>query len=119
MYRAYRPERGALGLDAVLFDDFDASRRHRASDFLDWDPEDRSEFLGDGFAVPFARSEDDISRRSGRDRGEWPAHDLAMAFDLDLADRDPDGEVVEVVPLAADDERASRQELAGLRLLRH
>src|SRR5207247_7272128 len=114
MYRAYRPERGALGLDAVLFDDFDASRRHRASDFLDWDPEDRSEFLGDGFAVPFARSEDDISRRSGRDRGEWPAHDLAMAFDLDLADRDADGEGGEGVARAAEHEGDRGPALRGL-----
>src|SRR5216117_1220941 len=119
MYRAYRPEGGALGLDAVLFDDFDASRRHRASDFLDRDPEDRSEFPGDRLAVPLARREEEIPGGPGRDRGDGPAHDFAVAFDLDLADCNPDGQVMDVVPLAADDERPTRQELAGLRLLRH
>src|SRR2546427_12751681 len=101
MYRAYRLERGALRLDAVSFDDFDASRRHRPSDLLDRDPEDRGEFLGDGLAVPLARGEDDIPRRSGRNGGDRPAHDLAVAFDLDLAHRHPDGAGVEIVSLPA------------------
>src|SRR5207244_12621828 len=96
--------RRKLRLDAMAFDDFDASRRHRPSDLLDRDPEDRGEFLGDGLAVPFARRDGDIPRRSGHDRGDWPAHDLAVAFDLDLADRDSDGQIMDVVPLPADDE---------------
>src|SRR2546426_6250606 len=120
MYRAYRPGRGAhLRLDARSFDDFDASRGHRPSDLLDRDPEDRGEFLGDGLAVALPRSEDDVPGGPGRNRGDRPAHDLAVAFDLDLADCDPDGQVVEVVPLPADDKGAPRQEFAGLRLFRH
>src|SRR5712692_12061847 len=120
MYRACRYERGApLHLDAVSVDDLDASGGHRARDLLDWDPEDRSEFLGDGLAVPLARGEDDIPRGSGRDRRYRSAHDLAVTFDLNRADSHPDAQVVAVVPLPADDERAPRQELAGLRLLRH
>src|SRR5713226_8647272 len=103
MYRACRFERGApLRLDAESLDDLDASGGHRASDLLDRDPEDRSEFLRDGLAVSLARDEDDMPRGSGGDRGHRPAHDLAVAFDLDLADRNPDGQVVEVVPLPAD-----------------
>src|SRR5438093_10834139 len=112
MYRAYRPERGALGLDAVLFDDFDASRRHRAGDLLDRDSEGRCEFLGDGLAVPLAWSEDDIPNGSGRDGGDGRAHDLAVPFDLHLANLNPDGQVGGVVPLAAGVESPQRQDPA-------
>src|SRR3989475_10442393 len=97
----------------MAFDDFDASGRHRPSNLLDRDPEDRGEVLGDGLAVPLARSEDDIPRRSGRDSGDRTAHDLTVAFDLDLADPHPDGQIVEIVSLPADDERVTGQELAG------
>src|SRR5207249_6710143 len=103
----------------MAFDDFDASGRHRPSNLLDRDSKDRGEFLSDGLAVPFARGEDDVPRGPGRNGGDRPAHDLAVAFDLYLADRYPDGQVVEVVLLPADDERATRQELARFRLLRH
>src|SRR5438093_13128727 len=102
----------------MAFDDFDASGRHRPSNLLDRDAEDRGEFLGDGLAVPLARGEDYIACGPGRNAGERPAHDLAVAFDLDLADRHPDGQVVEVAWLPADDQRARRQGLARFRLLR-
>src|SRR3989442_9229802 len=111
--------RRALRVDAVSLDDFDASGRHRAGDLFDRDPERRSELLRDGLAVPLARSEGEIPSGLGRERGDGPTHDLAVAFDLDLADRNSDGQVVDVVSLAADDKGPPQQELAGLCLLRH
>src|SRR5438445_13898125 len=99
MYRAYRPDRGAhLRLDALSFDDFDASRGHRSSDLLDRDPEDRGEFLGDALAVALPRSEDDIPCGFGCDGGDWSAHDLAVTFDLDLANGNADGQAGQGAP---------------------
>src|SRR2546428_6289219 len=120
MYRAYRPDRGAhLRLDALSFDDSDASRGHRPSDLLDRDPEDRGEFLGDALAVALPRSEDDIPCGFGCDGGDWSAHDPALTFDLDLPHGGSDGQAVRVDPLSPREKESSRQELAGLRLLRH
>src|SRR2546427_8271993 len=103
----------------MAFDDFDATGRHRAPDLFDGDREDGGESFRDGLSVLFPRREDDVPRRTGRDSGHRPAHDLAVAVDLDLSDRHADGEVMEVVPLAADHERTAWQELPGLRLFRH
>src|SRR5207302_11269988 len=47
-----------------------------------------------------------------------PSHDLAVSLDLDLANRELYGEIVEVVSFAADHEGPSREELTRFRLFR-
>src|SRR5438309_4096380 len=106
-------------LDTVLLDDLDLARRHRPTDFLDWNLEGCRETLRELLAVLFSRGEDDVPLRAGGHGGNRSSHDLAVALDLDLADRESHGQIVEVVSFAADDEGPSRQELTRFRLFRN
>src|SRR2546430_3828106 len=81
-----------LELDAVLLDDLDLARRHRPGDFLDRDNEGCREAFRDLLAILFSRAEDDISACAHGHGGDRTSHDLAMAVDLHLTDRDPDPE---------------------------
>src|SRR5207247_7167103 len=62
--------------------------------------------------------EDDVPLRAGSNGGNGPSHDLAVSLDLDLANRELHGEIVEVVSFAADHEGPSREELTRFRLFR-
>src|SRR5712691_5496215 len=107
-----------LGLQAISLDDLDLARGHRPGDFLDRNREGYRKAFRNLLAVLRSRSEDDVSFRAGSHRGDRTSHDLAVALDLHLTDRDPHREVVKVVSFPTDDERPSQEELARFRLLR-
>src|SRR5919201_1389808 len=96
--------------DVLSFEDENPSVRDRASDFLDWHREGHGQAFRDGLAILLPRAQDDVPSRTRGDRRDRAAHDLSVALDLDLANRESDGQVVEVVPLPADHECAAREE---------
>src|SRR6267378_3170985 len=68
--------------------------------------------------ILLSRAEDDVPLRACHHGGNRASHDLAVALDLDLSDRDAHRQIVDVVSLPPDDECASGKELARLGLLR-
>src|SRR6267143_6765914 len=108
----------ALGLCPVSLRDLDLARRHRPDDFLDRNRKGYREALRNVVAILFSWGQDDVFFRPPGHGRNGPTHDLAVAFDVHLADREPHGEIVNVVPFPADDERASREELPRLGLFR-
>src|SRR3981189_611359 len=107
-----------LGLQAVPLCDLDLARWHRPDDFLDRNRKGYREALRNVVAILFSWGQDDVFFRPAGHGRNGPTHDLAVAFEVHLPDREPHGEIVNVIPFPADDERASRGELPRLCLFR-
>src|SRR5438552_17916771 len=87
-----------LAVEAVSLRDLDLAGRHHPHDLLHRDREDGGEAFRDLLAVLLSGEKVDIPAGPRRDRGNRPAHDLAVAVDLHLADRAPHRQVMKLVP---------------------
>src|SRR3989442_7039925 len=106
-------------LEAMDPQDREAAGREEAGVLLLRDLEGLREAGDEAVPVHLPGPDDDVPLRPRPDRGHGAPHDLAVALDLDLPDRERDGDVVDIVPLPPHDEAALREELAALRLLAH